>query len=118
MSEWAVPSGMTPQDNPGQPKPGIAEYAKRIHDNAVEMRDKFNNLLKNAGIRVEPDLVRFTGAVRIEGTLDLPAGIIGNDALANPIVPVRFNDRTSGWALAATAEVKASETLTTPAGFT
>jgi len=77
MSEWAVPSGMTPQDNPGQPKPGIAEYAKRIHDNAVEMRDKFNNLLKNAGIRVEPDLVRFTGAVRIEGTLDLGNGLVG-----------------------------------------
>lgn len=85
MSEWSVPQGMTPQDNPGQPKDGVGALIKMVRDNATEMRDRFNNLLKQAGIRVEPDLVRFTGAVRIEGTLSLPAGIIDNDALASPV---------------------------------
>src|SRR5665647_2889728 len=55
--EWAVPSGMTPQDNPGQPKDGIGALVKRVRDNAVEMRDRFNNLLKQAGIRARPGMV-------------------------------------------------------------
>jgi len=57
---WSVPSGMTPQDNPGQPKDGIGELVKRVRDNAVEMRDRFNNLLKQAGIRARPGMVTST----------------------------------------------------------
>ena len=119
MSEWSVPSGMTPQDNPRQPKDGIGDLIGRFQAFKIEVRDKFNNLLKAAGIHVEPDLVRFTGAVRIEGTLDLPAGIIGNDALTSPVVPANFYERADGWATANnTFEVKVTETLTVPAGFT
>jgi hypothetical protein len=34
------------------------------------------------------------------------------------VLPAPFNNRTSGWALAASGEVKASVTLTIPVGFT
>lgn len=54
MSEWAVPSGMTPQDNPRQPKDGIQDLVQRFTAFRVEVRDKFNNLLSQAGIRVRP----------------------------------------------------------------
>ena len=117
MSEWAVPAGMTPQDNPGQPKDGIGALVKRIRDNATEMRDKFNNLLKAAGIHVEPDLVRFTGAVRVEGTLDLPAGIIGNDALTSPVVPAPFYAASSNFAVPNAWTSVLEHSLATPAGF-
>lgn len=33
----------------------------------------------------------FTGNVHIGGTLDLPAGIINNDALSDPIVPGAYH---------------------------
>ena len=118
MSEWAVPSGMTPQDNPRQPKDGIQALVQQFHAFRVEVRERFNNLLQQAGIRVEKDLVRFVGAVRIEGTLDLPAGIIGNDALTSPVVPAPFYAASSNFAVPNSWTAALEHLLTTPAGFT
>jgi len=69
MSEWSVPAGMTPQDNPGQPKDGIGALVKRVRDNATEMRDRFNNLLKQAGMQVEPGRIIAAGGKIIGGDL-------------------------------------------------
>jgi len=119
MSEWSVPSGATPQDYPRQPRDGVQALVQRVQDNAREMRERFNNLLKNAGIRVEPDLVRFVGAVRIEGTLDLPAGIIGNESLTSPVEVGDFDHTETGFDPVAGAWATVSSvTLTVPAGFT
>ena len=133
---------MTPQDNPGQPKDGIGALVKRVQDNAREMRERFNNLLKQAGIRVEPDLVRFVGAVDITstthiggtldvdadatfggamavtGTLSLPAGIIDNDALAHPLTQDSDWGTTSNFPITSTWTERASATIVVPAGFT
>ncbi|HZK60056.1 MAG TPA: hypothetical protein VFC59_09380 [Cryobacterium sp.] len=118
MSEWSVPSGATPQDYPRQPRDGIGDLVARFHAFQVEVRDRFNNLLKQAGIRVEKDLVRFVGAVRIEGTLSLPAGIIDNDALASPVVPAPFYAAASNFAVPNAWTTALEHSLTTPAGFT
>ena len=60
----------------------------------------------------------FSGAMRIEGTLSLPAGIIDNDALANPVVPVGTSNTVSGFGLTTTETVVVSATVSVPAGFT
>jgi len=144
MSEWSPPAGATPQDYPKQSRPGSGsdDLIARFRAFQVEVRDRFNNLLKQAGIRVEKDLVRFTGAVditstthiggtldvdaaatfggavAITGTLSLPAGIIDNDALANPITYASDTSYNAGAAVTTTETVKATATVTVPAGFT
>lgn len=68
------------------------------------------------GLTIASELL-VTGATRIEGTLSLPAGIIDNDALANPVKPERFGGvgnsfGVNGWTTVASAAV------TVPDGFT
>lgn len=58
------------------------------------------------------------GPAKITGTLDLPAGIIGNDALANPIQMETSTNYLSNYAIGTTSTVRASLTLTVPPGFT
>jgi len=60
----------------------------------------------------------FNGPVKIGGTLDLPAGIIGNDALANPILTDTASNYLSSYAITTATTVRASITLTVPTGFT
>lgn len=59
-----------------------------------------------------------TGAARILGTLELPAGIIGNDALASPVLPAVAGASASIVAFAATATVVVAASVTIPAGVT
>ena len=75
----------SPQQFPYKGSDGITQVLDVIERQKRELDEMRNNLLKTAGISVEPNRVRFTGDVRIEGTLSLPAGIIDNDALANPV---------------------------------
>jgi len=58
------------------------------------------------------------GNAAITGTLSLPAGIIDNDALANPLKAQYIYNTTSGYAVTTTETTRASVTVTVPAGFT
>jgi len=119
MNEWSPPAGATPEQYRGGKDPdGSVQLADAIADALRIVRDLPHHLLEQAGIRVEPDLVRFTGAVRVEGTLDLPAGIIGNDALTSPVEVEDFDHTETGFDPVAGAWATVSSvTLTVPAGF-
>ena len=58
------------------------------------------------------------GNAAITGTLSLPAGIINNDALANPVVPDAANVDTSGFSLSAAFAEKLGVDIVVPAGCT
>lgn len=58
------------------------------------------------------------GAAAITGTLSLPAGIIGNDALASPIMVGRTSAAATGFGLTGSDQTFASTTIAVPAGFT
>ncbi|WP_426986548.1 hypothetical protein [Pseudarthrobacter sp. Y6] len=58
------------------------------------------------------------GAAVITGTLDLPAGIIGNDALSSPVTIGTASDGIGNYAINTASTVRKSITLTCPAGFT
>jgi hypothetical protein len=60
----------------------------------------------------------FTGNVRIGGTLELPAGIIGNDALASPIFTSAGYGDAYGFAVPASEATIATATIAVPAGYT
>lgn len=61
----------------------------------------------------------FNGPVKIGGTLDLPAGIIGNDALASPTSPFAFHADAQTFALGNGANLPVvTVTVPVPAGFT
>lgn len=62
-----------------------------------------------------------TGPMTVGGTLSLPAGIIGNAALANPVVPGRAQadeGYPTGFTLTALDVAHAVATITVPTGFT
>ncbi|MET3949702.1 hypothetical protein [Arthrobacter sp. UYEF36] len=61
--------------------------------------------------------VTINGAAKITGTLDLPAGIIGNDALTNPVQIGTASNGLSNYAITTSSTVRASVTLTVPDGF-
>ena len=59
------------------------------------------------------------GPMTITGTLSLPAGIIGNDALANPSTSVASHADAAAFSITTGANVeKLRATITVPAGFT
>lgn len=86
--------------------------------------------LRQAGIAAETDLIRVlgslvvekelavTGDTRILGTLSLPAGIIDNDALANPLQPAHGYASADGFGLTTSSTDVAVATVTVPEGFT
>lgn len=60
----------------------------------------------------------FSGNVAIVGTLQLPAGIIGNDALANPLTFVDAEGDLDGFAIPTAMTTMATAKIVVPAGFT
>lgn len=61
----------------------------------------------------------FNGTMSITGALNLPAGIIGNDALANPSTSVASHAQADSFSITTGANVeKLRATITVPAGFT
>ena len=61
----------------------------------------------------------FNGAMSITGALNLPAGIIGNDALTSPSEPVASHADTDTFSITTGVNVeKLRATITVPAGFT
>lgn len=82
------------------------------------------NPLATAGISTVPDGIKvegsaeFTGDMTIGGTLNLPNGIINNDALANPILTETSSNFLSNYAVGTTSTVRATVTFAVPEGFT
>lgn len=60
----------------------------------------------------------FNGAMAVTGTLSLPAGIIGNDALANPLTTGSAGMTASNQSFTTTPTQYGTELITVPAGFT
>ncbi|WP_307087819.1 hypothetical protein [Arthrobacter sp. B2I5] len=58
------------------------------------------------------------GPMTITGSLDLPAGSVQNDALANPVQIDTASNGIDGELIDTTATVRATLTLTVPAGMT
>jgi len=72
----------------------------------------------NGPIEVNGDST-FNGAMSITGALNLPAGIIGNDALTNPLSPQTAHADVANFALATGANAEmVRATVTVPAGYT
>lgn len=111
MSEWTPPAGATPQDFPGQPRDGVAALVQRTRDAALEMRDRFNNLLKNAGISVEP------GKLIIAGDLEVVGGI-QNDQLASPVTYGSDKTFSAGDATTTVSTLMATASIVVPEGYT
>jgi hypothetical protein len=59
-----------------------------------------------------------TGNTVIGGTLSLPAGIIDNDALANPVVPASIWEQASGFTVGVAWGTVITKAVTVPAGCT
>jgi hypothetical protein len=60
----------------------------------------------------------FSGKMRIAGTLELPAGIIGNDALANPLDFYAAGGSAGAFPLSTERTTVTSMVATVPRGFT
>lgn len=74
--------------------------------------------LKNGGMVVE-GYQTVNGPLTITGSLDLPAGSVPDAALAtNPVQTATASAGISNYAIDTVATVRASVTLTVPAGFT
>ncbi|MFJ6355423.1 hypothetical protein [Pseudarthrobacter oxydans] len=58
------------------------------------------------------------GPATFTGSLDLPAGSVQNDALANPVQIDTASNGVDGEAITTTSTVRASVALTVPAGMT
>lgn len=120
MSEWGPPSS---SQTPRQPTDGVDALLLKIEAIKRQIADLPNGLLRAAGIEITPDGMRIdseltvTGNTRIEGTLDLPAGIIGNDALAHPIIASDVFNATDGFGYSTSDTERAADTLSVPEGF-
>ena len=78
--------------------------------------DGFVNINGPLGVAGNAD---FTGNVRIGGTLDLPAGIINNDALSDPIVPGAYHSDIQNISIASGPNVeKLRIDVPIPIGYT
>lgn len=62
--------------------------------------------------------VNINGPAKITGTLDLPAGIIGNDALASPVQHGSVGGSERSFPVTAAQTMRAVQTIAVPAGFT
>lgn len=95
---------------------GMVRRIERIERQLKELGAQ--DPLSTAGVEVEPGVFRIVGNAQITGTLSLPAGIIDNDALANPIQfqDAFANDAGIGFSTGFVAQAVC--TLAIPAGFT
>lgn len=72
---------------------------------------------RNGGTDFE-GFVNINGPAKITGTLDLPAGIIGNAALANPVSPASAGLTQQNFATTTAGAVYAQASIAVPAGYT
>jgi hypothetical protein len=117
---------------PGSQFPGEDAMIRRIKDLERQMQQfSAANVLATAGIQAVPDGIvvngsetvngplTINGAATITGTLSLPAGIIGNDALSDPVSPLATHVGTNNFGLATGPNVEQLRaTIPVPAGYT
>lgn len=140
MSVWSPPSA---QQYPAQPSTAVDALMNRIRklEGLIAELTK-GSPLRQAGMGVSPGQVDFDGDVviggrifttgdaefsgnttiggnaRITGTLSLPAGIIDNDALANPLAFAADSADANVFPIPKTEVTVVSRTITVPPGFT
>ena len=135
VDAWTGPTARSSQ-TPGQPTDGIDALLRKFEAIKTELSDATNNLLKAAGVRVEPGTLRILdnlavdgsatfagdteigGNARITGTLSLPAGIIDNEALANPFGASLVDAEGTNFGITTTYIDYVVESLVVPVGFT
>ena len=119
------------QGLPGSQFPGEDAAGREVKDLKRTVQQlAAANPLATAGIEAVPDGIVVQGSqtvngpliingpATITGALNLPAGIIGNDALANPTLIVAASNYLSNYSVTTTSTVRASVTLVVPDGFT
>lgn len=130
------------QEFPYRADNGLTRLVDIVKDQADRMRELTSNLLSTAGIRLTQAGMTISKALTVDGNLDvtgtaafsgnttiggnaaitgtlsLPAGIIDNAALANPIAAQQIFFYTQNFAITAAGGTYASQTITVPAGFT
>ena len=129
---------MTSLQGPGRQNDpsAFADLAQQLQRIRGELNDVGSAILKAAGIRVSPESMTiertlevlgsldvsgnatFSGDMRIEGTLSLPAGIIDNEALANPVLPLAASNTATAFGLTTTDATVVSASIVVPEGFT
>ncbi|MBO1751719.1 hypothetical protein J4G33_07885 [Actinotalea sp. BY-33] len=144
--EWTQPeSADTPKH--AAPGDGISQMLGVIEKQRRELSDMRNNLLRSAGISTYEDGVKFDGNLDVNGsavvagavssadyspttgwqldgnnatfnTITLRGGIIGNDALTNPVAASTNQQWSPTYAINTTGTIRAQVTFPVPAGFT
>jgi len=112
---------------PGKPNPrGEDWFVRKFAELERQMLElKAANPFGLTGIKPEDGGTSFDGYVNVNGpmsitgALNLPAGIIGNDALTSPLFPQVAHADSSNFSLATGANVeKARATVSIPSGYT
>lgn len=147
IDPWSGPTPVSNQFPANEPD-GIRKLLDKIKAVELQVREVTSNLLGSAGIRLTklgmfidssltvggsqtvngPLAVHGTAAfdgtttiggnAAITGTLSLPAGIIDNAALANPVVPGVIYGSATNFALTTTETTVKALTVVVPAGVT
>lgn len=119
-----------PQEFKREPINGFDALLDVIRRQGRELKESTSNLLGSAGIRLKPgrmiveqslDVVgdlTATGNTVIGGTLSLPAGIIDNDALTNPLTTANGWSDADGFGLSTTNTTICTFTRIVPEGYT
>ena len=117
IDAWSGPPP-TPQQFPPNEPNGIRKLLDKIKAVELQVKESTSNLLRTAGIYLTPAGMTIDSNLAITGTLSLPAGIIDNDALANPTAFGANGTSAFNFALSTTSTAEASMTIPIPAGFT
>lgn len=110
----------TPQASQFQPTGrGLDALFQRIAAIEKRLRDMSGaNILGAANVTVDKQGITIASKLTVLGQLALPAGIIGNDALANPVQGGSGGLSASGYGLSSTQAAVVSTTILVPTGFT
>lgn len=110
---------------PGSQFPGEDFVIRKLKDLERTVQQlAASNQLATAGIKAVPGGIivegsqTVNGPLTINGALTLQPGIIGNDALANPVQIGTASNGLNNYAITTASTVRASVTLTVPDGFT
>lgn len=95
----------------------IADLKRSIRELAAANPFGLSKLrLQDGGVVVE-GYQTVNGPATFTGSLDLPAGSVPNDALANPVQTATASNGVTNYAIDTVSTVRASVTLTVPSGF-
>jgi hypothetical protein len=104
---------------PADPIAWINAEFENLHRQIAELRTaRSGNAMKVDGNAAFGGDMTISGDLAVTGTLSLPAGIINNDALANPVTAKRLNPYNSGFTIGTSFAACASDYIATPTGFT